>query len=63
MTTHFFLTSKIYFTLTGVFITGYLLASFGVIAGLSDWVHQVCTLLFAGAVLLGIQKKKKERGG
>jgi hypothetical protein len=57
------MTSKTYFTLAGVFITGYLLASFGVIAGLSDWVHQVCTLLFAGAVLLGIRKKKEECGG
>ena len=56
------MTSKTYFTLAGVFIAAYLLASFGVIAGLPDWVHQVCTLLFAGAVLLGIQKKKEENG-
>jgi type III secretory pathway component EscV len=45
-----------------VFIAAYLLASFGVIAGLPDWVHQVCTLLFAGAVLLDIRKKKEENG-
>jgi len=56
------MTSKTYFTLTGVFIACYLLTSFGVIAGLPEWLHQVCTFLFAGAVLLGVRKKKEEGG-
>lgn len=57
-----YMTSKTYFTLTGVFIVCYLLTSFGVIAGLPEWLHQVCTFLFAGAVLLGVRKKKEEGG-
>ena len=57
------MSSKAYFTLAGVFIACYLLTSFGVIAGLPEWLHQVCTVLFAAAVLLGVRKKKEETGG
>jgi hypothetical protein len=56
------MTSKTYFSIAGVFIALYLLTSFGVVAGLPDWVHQVCTLAFAGAVFLGLKQKKQEQG-
>jgi hypothetical protein len=52
--------SKQYFIIAGIFITLYIFTSFGVIAGLPNWVHQVCTLIFAGAVFLGIRRKKQE---
>ncbi|MGY3087020.1 type III secretory pathway component EscV [Hymenobacter sp. UYAg731] len=54
------MTSKGYFTLTGIFIALYILSSFGVIAGLPDWLHQLCTLIFAAAAFLGVRQKKKE---
>jgi hypothetical protein len=53
--------SKQYFIIASIFMFLYLLTSFGVIAGLSEWVHQVCTLIFAGAVFLGIRRKKQEK--
>jgi len=55
------MTSKAYFGIAGIFITLYILTSFGVVAGLPEWVHQVCTLIFAGAAILGLRKKKHEQ--
>jgi type III secretory pathway component EscV len=54
--------SKQYFIIAGIFITLYILTSLGVVAGLPEWVHQVCTVIFAGAVLLGVRKRKAEQG-
>jgi type III secretory pathway component EscV len=54
--------SKQYFIIAGIFITHYILTSLGVVAGLPEWVHQVCTVIFAGAVLLGVRKRKAEQG-
>lgn len=54
------MTSKTYFLIAGIFIAIYIVSSFGVIAGLPDWVHQVSTVIFAGAVFLGARKKKEE---
>jgi type III secretory pathway component EscV len=55
------MTSKAYFSIAGIFIAFYILASLGVIAGLPEWVHQACTVVFAGAVFLGVRKKKQEQ--
>jgi hypothetical protein len=56
------MTSKAYFTVSGIFIALYILTTFGVLVGLPEGVHQVCTLLFAGAAFLGWRKKRQEEG-
>ena len=55
------MTSKSYFAIAGFFIALYVVASLGVAAGLPDWVHQVCTIVFALAVYLGLKEQKKEK--
>ena len=55
------MSSKGYFTIAGVFIVIYIIASFAVISGLPDWLHKVATVIFAGAILLGLRAKKKEK--
>ncbi len=55
------ITSKTYFKISGIFITLYLISIFGVIIGLPDWVHQVCTVVFATAAFLGVRQRKKEQ--
>ena len=54
------MTSKRYFTIAGIFIALYIVTSLGVIAGLPEWVHQICTVIFAASVFLGVRQKKKE---
>jgi type III secretory pathway component EscV len=54
------MTSKKYFTIACVFMALYIVSSLGVIAGLPDWVHQICTVVFAGAIFLYIRQKKIE---
>jgi uncharacterized membrane protein YhdT len=54
------MTSKTYFTIATIFIALYIGTSFGGIVGLPDWVHQVCTLLFVSATVLGLRQKKLE---
>jgi hypothetical protein len=54
------MTSKTYFRIATIFIVLYIVTSFGVVAGLPDWVHQVCTLIFVGAIVLGLRQKKLE---
>jgi hypothetical protein len=56
------MTSKAYFKVSGIFVALYILTSFGVMAGLPEGVHRVCTLIFAGAAFLGWRKKKQEEG-
>jgi hypothetical protein len=56
------MTSKQYFSISGIFITLYIVTSFGEIIGLPGWVHQICTVIFAGAALLGVRKRKEEAG-
>jgi type III secretory pathway component EscV len=56
------MTSKAYFTVSGIFIALYILTSFGVLVGLPEGVHQFCTVVFAGAAFLGWRKKKQEQG-
>jgi type III secretory pathway component EscV len=55
------MTSKAYFSISGIFIALYVLTSFGEIVGLPGWVHQACTVVFAGAAFLGVRKKKQEQ--
>jgi hypothetical protein len=56
------MTSKAYFKVSGIFVALYILTSFGVMAGLPEGVHRVCTLIFAGAAFLGWRKKTQEEG-
>jgi type III secretory pathway component EscV len=55
------MTSKAYLSIAGIFIALYILTSLGVIVGLPEWVHQACTVVFAGAAFLGVRKKKREQ--
>ena len=55
------MSSTLYFSIAGIFMTLYVITSLGVIAGLPDWTHQICTILFAGAAFLGVRKKKQEQ--
>ncbi len=54
------MTAKTYFTIAGVFIALYIITTLGVIVGMPDWVHQVCTVVFATSAFLGLRQKKKE---
>jgi hypothetical protein len=55
------MTSKTYFTIAGIFMALYILTTFGVAVGLPEWMHQICTIVFAGATFLGVMKKKREK--
>ena len=54
------MTSRTCFAIGTLFIILYVLTSFGVVAGVPEWVHQVCTVGFAVAIFLGLKKKKQE---
>lgn len=54
------MTSKKYGIIAGIFVALYVVTSLGVIAGLPDWVHQICTVIFAGAAFLAYKQKKIE---
>jgi hypothetical protein len=54
------MTSKAYFKIAGIFMVLYIITTFGVIVGLSDWAHRICTVIFAGAAFLGVRQKKIE---
>ena len=54
------MSSKTYFTIGTLFIVLYVLTSFDVAAGLPEWGHQVCTVVFVFAFFLGLKKKKQE---
>ena len=54
------MTSKTYFIIGSIFMGLYVLTSFAVMVGVPEWAHQVCTIVFAGAIFLGIKKKKQE---
>ena len=54
------MTSKTYFLIGGIFLGLYVLTTFAVVAGVPEWAHQVCTIVFAGAFFLGVKKKKQE---
>lgn len=54
------MTSKTYFAIGTLFIILYVLTSFGEAVGIPGWVHQVCTVVFAVAIFLGLKKKKQE---
>ncbi len=55
------MTSKFYFKVVIIFIILYIVTSIGVIWGIPDWVHQVCSIAFVFATFLGLRQKKKER--
>ena len=55
------MSSKAYFTIAIVFIVLYVVTSFAVIKGFPEWVHQVCTVVFAVAAFLGYRQRKRER--
>ena len=54
------MTSKTYFLIGSIFLGLYVLTTFAVVVGVPEWAHQVCTIVFAGAVFLGVKKKKQE---
>lgn len=54
------MTSKTHFAIGALFIVLYVLTTFGVVAGVPEWVHQVCTVVFVVAFFLGLKKKKQE---
>lgn len=54
------MTSKTYFLIGSIFMGLYVLTSLAVMVGVPEWAHQVCTIVFAGAIFLGIKKKKQE---
>ena len=55
------MTSKKYFTIAGVFVALYIIASLGVIVGIPEWVHQFSSITFVAATFLGLREKKKEK--
>ena len=54
------MTSRTYFLIGSIFLGLYVLTTFAVVVGVPEWAHQVCTIVFAGAVFLGVKKKKQE---
>jgi hypothetical protein len=54
------MTSKTCFTIAIAFIVLYIISSFGVVGGLPDWVHRVCTIGFVSMIFIGFRQKKKE---
>jgi type III secretory pathway component EscV len=54
------MTSKAYFKIGTVFLIAYIITTLGVLIGFPEWLHQLCTVIFAGAFLLGWLQKKKE---
>ena len=53
------MTSKTHFAIGALFIVLYVLTTFGVVAGVPEWVHQVCTVVFVVAFFLGLKKRSK----
>jgi hypothetical protein len=54
------MTSKKYSIIASVFMAFYIVTSLGTSAGLPDWIHQLCTIVFASSVFLGYREKRKE---
>jgi type III secretory pathway component EscV len=55
------MTSKTFFTIGKIFLFAYIVTTLGVLIGFPEWLHQICTVIFAGAFLLGWLQKKKEK--
>jgi type III secretory pathway component EscV len=54
------MTSKTFFKIGKISLVGYIVTTLGVLIGFPEWLHQICTIIFAVAFLLGWLQKKKE---
>ena len=55
------MTSKTYFLIGSIFLGMYVLTTFAVLVGVPEWAHQVCTIVFAGALFSRELKRRSKK--